>query len=273
MPGLGVFVNIITVLVGGTIGTIAGDRVPLHIREGVVKALGLGTVIIGLSGALSGLGKVDAHGGFLGTYGIIVFAGSLIVGTLIGELARLEYRLERFGEKLSTLVRRIPFFAQASSSKEHANVQEEKNKKNCPDLVEQDVADSPDLVEGFMVASLLFCVGAMTILGSIQDGLGNPQTLFLKALLDGFMALFFASSLGPGVMLSVVPILIIQGGIAALSFVAGAIVPEVAIVGIEMTGGVLIAAVGFNFLLTKRLPVGNMLPAILISAALCWIMG
>jgi len=255
MPGLGTLVNMITILVGGTIGTIAGDRVPTQIREGVVKALGLGTIVIGLSSALGGLAQLNEHGGFLSSYGIIVFAGSLIIGTLIGELMRLEYWLEKFGEMLSTLVRKIPVFAHAGP---HGD--DEKGAKH-------------DLVEGFMVSSLLFCVGAMTILGSIQDGLGNPQTLFLKALLDGFMALFFASTLGPGVLLSIVPIFIIQGGIASVSYMLGAIVPAFVIVGIELTGGVLISAVGFNFLITKRLPVGNMLPAIVIACTVCWLFG
>jgi len=255
LPGLGTLVNMITILVGGTIGTLAGDRVPMRIRDGVVRALGLGTIVIGLASALGAFAQLNEHGGFLTSYGIIVFAGSLIIGTLIGELLRLEYWLEKFGERLSALVRKIPAFAHAGP---HAD----------------DAEEAPrDLVEGFMVSSLLFCVGAMTILGSIQDGLGNPQTLFLKALLDGFMALFFASTLGPGVLLSIVPIFIIQGSIAALSYVLGAIVPAIAIVGIELTGGVLIAAVGFNFLLTKRLPVGNMLPAIIIACAICWIFG
>lgn len=255
LPGLGTLVNMITVLVGGTIGTLAGDRIPMRIRDGVVRALGLGTIVIGLMSAMGALEALGDYGGLLGSYGVIIFAGSLIVGTLIGELARLEYWLERFGEKLSAAVRRVPAFAHAGP---HAD---------------DEKGASHDLVEGFMVSSLLFCVGAMTILGSIQDGLGNPETLFLKSLLDGFMALFLASSLGAGVLLSVVPILIIQGGLAAISFFAGPFVPEIAIVGIELTGGALIAAVGFNFLLTKRLPVGNMLPAIILTSAICWILG
>ena len=254
MPGLGTLVNMITIAIGGTIGAIAGDRFPLRVRDGVVRALGLATVIIGLSITLGALTQLNEEGGFLTKYGVIIFAGSLIVGTLIGELLRLEDWLERFGEVLSAGAHKIPFFAKGGSNSEVA-------------------ADSHDMVEGFMTASLLFCVGAMTILGSIQDGLGNPQTLFLKAMLDGFMALFLASSLGAGVLLSIVPIFIVQGSIALLSFLAGAVVPEVAIIGIELAGGALIAAVGLNFLLSKRLPVGNMLPAIAIAAVLCWILG
>lgn len=255
MPGIGTLINMLTVLIGGTIGTIAGDRFPLRVREGVVQAVGLVTTIIGLSITLTALATLSEQGGFLTSYGIIIFAGSLIIGTLIGELLRLELWLERFGEVLSERVRKIPFFAQSRSGDEDP------------------ATATADMVEGFMASSLLFCVGAMTILGSIQDGLGNPQILFLKALLDGFMALFLASSLGAGVLLSIVPIFIVQGSIALLSFVIGAVVPEIAIIGIEVAGGALITAIGLNFLLSKRLPVGNMLPAIIIASALCWLLG
>jgi len=264
MPGFGVIVNIITVAVGGTIGTIVGDRLPGRVREGVIQAVGLVTVIIGLSTALSAFAELLDHGGFLSKYGIIVFAGSMIVGTLIGELLHLEDWLERFGQALGALARRIPFFAQEP---------EEDVPRRDHDGTSSESRGNRNMIEGFMTASLLFCVGAMTILGSIQDGLGNPQTLLLKALLDGFMALFLASSLGAGVLLSIVPVFVIQGFIAFVSFLVGSIIPPIAIVGIELTGGALIAAVGLNFLLSRRLPLGNMLPAILIACALCWILG
>jgi uncharacterized membrane protein YqgA involved in biofilm formation len=254
MPGIGVLVNMITVAIGGTVGTIAGDRFPMRVREGVVQAVGLVTIVIGLATALGAFGELLDHGGFLSRYGVIVFAGSMIVGTLIGELLHLEDRLERFGEFLGQQARRIPFFAQEQPAIEAGE-------------------GRSTMIEGFMTASLLFCVGAMTILGSIQDGLGDPQLLFLKALLDGFMAMFLASSLGAGVLLSIVPILIIQGFIALFGFFAGQLIPEIALVGIELTGGALITAVGLNFLISKRLPLGNMLPAILIACAVCWICG
>jgi len=264
MPGMGVIVNILTVAVGGTLGTIAGDRFPHRVREGVVQAVGLVTIVIGLATALSAFSELLAYGGVLSKYGIIVFAGSMIVGTFIGELLHLEDRLERFGEKLGSLARKIPFFAR--------DLDEDGSDKTAR-AESTHRGSRSKMIEGFMTASLLFCVGAMTILGSIQDGLGNPQTLYLKALLDGFMALFLASSLGAGVLLSIVPILVIQGFIALVSFLIGSVIPAIAIVGIELTGGALIGAVGLNFLLTKRLPLGNMLPAILIACALCWLLG
>ena len=124
-----------------------------------------------------------------------------------------------------------------------------------------------------MTASLLFCVGAMTVLGSIQDGLGRPATLTLKATLDGFASIALASTLGVGVGLSVIPVVIVQGGIAlGASFMSPLMTPAV-IAGIQCSGGALILAIGLDLAGIKRLPVGNLLPAILIGAVVAGFFG
>jgi uncharacterized membrane protein YqgA involved in biofilm formation len=257
MPGLGTLVNVITVFIGGTIGTLAGGRVSERMHDSVIKAMGLGTLAIGFSSSLGGLAKLGSHPGLLGSYGILVFAGSLLAGTMIGEAARLEFWLEQLGVVLSNLTEKLPL---------------SKNRKT--DSADPAEETQRRFVEGFMSASLIFCVGALTIVGSIQDGLGNPNMTFLKALLDGVMSLFLASTFGVGVVLSALSVFVVQGAIALLSFCVGAVIPDIAIVGIEAVGGALVAGVGWNFLLpNKRLPLGNMLPALFLAFALCWMLG
>ena len=170
----------------------------------------------------------------------------LVIGSLIGEGLRIEYWLERFGQVLQEAAYKAPVLA--------------------PGRADQPGEKGHTLVEGFVTASLLFCVGAMTVLGSIQDGLGDPSLLYLKALLDGIASIALATTLGAGVGLSVIPIIIIQGGIAAGAHsVESFMTPEV-IASIQAVGGALILAIGFDLAGVKRLPVGNMLPAILVGA-------
>lgn len=250
MPGIGVIVNVATVFVGTALGLMFGGLIPERMRETAFRAIGLGTLTIGFSMSLGGMRSMGAADGALGTYSALVFVGSLVVGALVGEALRIEYWLERFGRMLQDLAYRMPWLAPTPKS----------------------AADEPGekghtLVEGFVTASLLFCVGAMTVLGSIQDGLGDPSTLYLKATLDGFASIALASTLGVGVGLSIIPIAIIQGGIALMAANLEGVTPE-SVAAIEAVGGALIAAIGLDLSGIKRLPVGNMLPAIFIAMAL-----
>jgi uncharacterized membrane protein YqgA involved in biofilm formation len=142
----------------------------------------------------------------------------------------------------------------------------------APGKVDQPGEKGHTLVEGFVAASLLFCVGAMTVLGSLQDGLGDPSLLYLKALLDGIASMALATTLGAGVGLSVIPILLIQGGIVlAATGVEPYITPAV-VASIEAVGGALILAIGLDLAQIKRLPVGNMLPSVFLAAFLALIL-
>jgi uncharacterized membrane protein YqgA involved in biofilm formation len=250
VPGLGVIVNVVTVLVGTVIGLAFGRLIPERMRETSFRAIGLATFIIGIAMAIGGMGALGKAGGTLGRYSSLVFVGALVLGALIGEALRIEYWLERFGEWLQHLATDIPWLAAPA----------------------EPATDSPaekghTLVEGFVTASLLYCVGAMTVLGSIQDGLGDPRTLYLKAVLDGIASIALASTLGVGVGLSVIPILLIQGSIALAASGLGSASPQL-IASIEAVGGALIAAIGMDLTGIKRLPVGNMLPAIFVAMAL-----
>lgn len=250
----GVILNILTILAGTALGLLFGKAIHDKYRSIAFKAMGLSTFIIGASmsiGGLADMGKTK-----LGSYSAIVMVGALVIGSLLGELIGIEYWLERFGGWLQDLSYRVPWFAP----------------------VPQEAGDEPGekghtLVEGFVSASLLFCVGAMTVLGSIQDGLGDHTLLYLKSLLDGFAALFLATTLGVGVGLSTIPVLVIQGGIALSAHAIAPYMTGAVISAITCVGGALILCIGLDLSGIKRLPVGNMLPAIVLGAVVAGVLG
>lgn len=251
MPGAGVIINIVAVLVGTAIGLVFGRLISERFRSIVFSAIGLAVIVIGASIALGGLADLGASD--LGAYAALVLVGSLVAGSLLGEALRIEYWLERFGHWLQQRAGKMPSLSPGKST--------EPGEKGHT------------LVEGFVTASLLYCTGAMTVLGSIQDGLGDPSLLSLKALLDGVASIPLAAALGAGVGLSVIPIAIMQGGIAlGASFVQPFMTPAV-IAAIEAIGGALILAIGLDLSGIKRLPVGNMLPAVFVGALLAGLWG
>ncbi len=249
MPGIGVVANVVAVFVGTAIGLVFGGLIPERMRETTFRAIGIAVLVIGFGMSIGGIGDMGQAAGVLGRYSALVFVGSLVIGALIGEALRIEYWLERFGKWLQDVAYRMPWLAPTAKS----------------------ASDEPGergrtLVEGFVTASLLYCVGAMTVLGSIQDGLGDPSTLYLKAMLDGLASIALASTLGAGVGLSVIPILIVQGAIALTASGLAGVTPEM-IAAIEAAGGALIAAIGLDLTGIKRLPVGNMLPGVFVAMA------
>jgi uncharacterized membrane protein YqgA involved in biofilm formation len=251
VPGLGVIVNVVAIVVGTAIGLVFGGLIHDRMRDTAFRAIGLSTIVIGAGMAIGGLNTLGKS--HMGDYAPLVLVGALVLGGIIGEALRIEYYLEQFGHWLQGLAGKMPFLAPTPKT-------DEPNAKGHT------------LVEGFVTASLLFCVGAMTVLGSIQDGLGNPSTLYLKATLDGVASIALASTLGVGVGLSILPVIVIQGGIAlGASSMRGVVTPEV-IAAIQATGGALILGIGFDLAGIKRLPVGNLLPSILLAAlAAVWL--
>ncbi len=250
MPGFGVIVNVVAIVAGTIIGLVFGGLITERLRQTAFKAIGLSTIVIGAGMAIGGL--VDLGGSTTGDYAPLVLVGSLVVGGIIGEALRIEDGLERFGAWLQDVAHKMPFFEPTGEGPN---------------------GEGHTLVEGFVTASLLFCVGAMTVLGSIQDGLGDPSTLYLKAALDGVAAVALASTLGIGVGLSIVPVIVIQGGIALGAGSLQPIITAEVIHGIQAAGGALILGIGFDLTGIKRLPVGNLLPAIVIAAAASWFLG
>lgn len=251
MPGIGVIANIAAVLAGTAVGLLFGRLISERFRSIAFAAIGLAVIVIGGAIALGGL--ADLGQTRLGDYAALVLVGALVVGSLIGEALRIEYWLERFGKWLQQVTYKTPMLS--------------------PGRADQPGEKGHTLVEGFVTASLLFCTGAMTVLGSLQDGLGDPSLLLLKALLDGVAAIALATTLGAGVGLSVIPILVLQGGIALGAGVLEPYITPAVIASIEAIGGALILAIGLDLTQIKRLPVGNMLPAVFLGAALALLLG
>jgi hypothetical protein len=232
MPLTGTLINVAAVLAGTLTGTLLGDRLPERLRETVMHALGLVVLAVGMDGGLAAFRPPLST---LTRASVLLVLASVLVGGIIGELLRIEDRLNALGDRLK---RRF-----ANDHEHHAR-----------------------FTEGFVIASLVFCVGPMAILGSIQDGLtGDYQLLAVKSLLDGFAALAFASALGWGVGFSILPILIYQGSITlAASGLSDAFTPEV-VAGVTAAGGILILGIGLRLLELKQVRVGNLLPALVLA--------
>ncbi len=228
---IGTIINAITVLIGGTLGVLLGNRFPTRMQETIFATLGLFTLSIGMASALV-------------TKNPLIVLGSLLVGALLGEALRLDKRLEQFGDWLRKL-----FIKDGNSS------------------------DSARFVEGFVTASLIFCVGPLTIQGAIEDGLtGDFTKLAIKAMLDGFAALAFATTLGPGVIASVIVIVIFQGGLSLLAGMGTNVFTEPMITELTATGGVILLAIGLRLLELKQIRAANLLPAIFIAPIAIFIM-
>lgn len=233
---VGTFINIITVLIGGALGLAFGARLPDRVRQTVVAGLGLFTAAIGI--------KL-----FLSTENEIIVLGSLLVGGLLGEWWGIEEGLRNLGAWLEKRFTRPGTAPQGVAE------------------VDSPVERGSRFIRGFLTASLVFCIGPMTILGSIQDGLtGDYNLLAIKSVLDGFAALAFASSLGIGVLFSTLVILVYQGGISLLAAQASALISDPMMAEMTAVGGVLLLGISVSSLLEIRpIRVGNFLPALVIA--------
>lgn len=269
-PGIGTAVNVATVLIGSSLGLLLGARLPTRTRDTVTDALGLVTLLIGaLSAAEVGSAALAAAVG--SSAPVLIVLGALLLGGIAGSLLDIEARLEDFGGWLRTRLSR------RGGVRRHvpAGTFTEDLTANLPagslsaDLAYREQAARERFIEGFVTASLIFCVGPLTILGSLSDGLGRgPDQLMLKAALDGFASIAFAASLGAGVMASVVAIVVVQGSLTLVGVLVGGVLPEAYIAAITATGGLLLLGVGLRLLQIKAVPVGNLLPALLVAPAL-----
>jgi len=170
---------------------------------------------------------------------LMVVIGSLILGGLLGEALAIEQRLQAFGERL-----------------------------------QERFSGMGKVGEGFVTASLLYCVGAMAIMGALQDGTGNePTILYAKSVLDGVASVALASTLGIGVLFSIVPLALYQGSITWGAGLASTVLSEPVVIEMNAVGGLLIAAIALDLLDIKRLPVANLLPAVFVCVGLMWSFG
>ncbi len=234
MPISGTLLNVLTVLVGGTMGLLLGGRLPERFHSIIFNGLGLATLLIGVQNALT-------------TGNVLVLLGGILVGGLIGEWLRLDYHLDNLG---SYLQKRL-----AGSS---------------------DRKGSATFSEAFVTSSLIFCVGPLTILGSIQNGISGDITfLAIKSMLDGFAAFAFAATLGWGVLVSAVTVLVYQGGLSLVAWLAMSGVPgrdNPYIVEMTAAGGLIIIGVGLRLLNIKELKLANYLPALAVAPAIVWVL-
>jgi uncharacterized membrane protein YqgA involved in biofilm formation len=254
----GTVINVVAIVVGSGLGVLAGSRLPEQVRETVLHCLGLFTVVLGISAAFSAFSGPlpDA----LGRAGVLVVLGSLLVGGIVGELLDLDGRLQRLGERVQAAVVRTPAPVLGSPVGRPVDWEEP---LAAPTV---DGGGGSRFAEGFVLASLVYCVGPLTILGSIQDGLtGDYQLLAVKAVLDGFASLAFASALGIGVALSAVPVLLVQGTIALSAGLLDRVLDDAMIAAMDGVGGLLVLGIGLRLLELKAIRLANLLPGLLIA--------
>lgn len=233
---MGFIINIVTVLMGSTLGILLGNRLPERVRETVLHGLGLATL------GYASISIVDALATQQnGAVKFLVVLFSLVLGGISGELLDLDGLLSRFGAMLERRIGRRRGTPQSSDG-------------------------TARFVRGYVTASLLFCIGPMTFLGSIQDGLrGDMSLIVIKSALDLFSSLAYASTLGVGVAFSALSILVIQGGLTAGASAAQALFSPVVVALLSATGALLVLGIGLNLLEIKKIRLANFLPALLLA--------
>ena len=234
MIGLGTIVNALAVVVGAVLGMVFHGGLKERFQSIVMKAIGLSVIFIGISGAVENMLVVtDSEVATTGTMEMII---AMVIGGILGEWIDIEKRMEQFGEFLKRKVK----------------------SKN-----------DPLFVEGFVSSSLIICIGAMAVVGAIQDGIYQDRTmLYAKAVLDFVIVMVLASSYGKGVAFSALPLFVYQGLITLCAGLIEPLLNETMLKNLSITGSVLICGVGLNIGFGKQVKVGNLLPALLVAVLL-----
>ncbi len=224
MIGLGTLINTATVLIGGTVGIAMGDRIPDRVRLIVVQVIGMVTIGLGLSDLLK-------------THNMVFPLLGMVFGAVIGEVLRIEDRLEGIGEVIR---------------KRFAKRQ-----------------DPGPFISGFVTATLLFCIGPLTILGAIQDASGEtPQLYIIKGTLDGFMSVIFGAIHGVGVLFSAVSVFVVQGTLTLFGTQLDSLLNDRMRIELFATGGLAVMAIGLNLLDIKKIRLGSLLPGLIMTPVL-----
>lgn len=230
MIGLGTIINTVAVVAGGLLGLLLKNGIAKRFEKILMQALGLATIFIGIGGVLKYMLVVE--NGSIDTRGTMLLIFSLVIGCVLGQLLDIESKMETLGSKLKAAVR---------------------------------IKNDNRFVEGFVTASLIVCVGAMAIVGAMQDGLsGDSSMLIAKALLDFALVAILASTYGVGPLFSAIPIFVYQGAITVIAALFGAVIHDTLIEKLSFVGSALIFCVGVNLVREKTFRVANMLPALLI---------
>ena len=231
MPGLGTIINVAAILLGGLLGLSCGRLLKKESQDTLCKACGVCTLFLGIAGAMEGMLSIS-DGKIASGHSMLVIL-CLALGSLLGELLRLEDRFEGLGVWLRE---------KTGSAKDTR------------------------FVDAFVTASLTVCIGAMAIVGSIQDGINHdPSVLAAKAVLDLIIIMVMTGSMGKGCIFSALPVAVLQGGITALSGLLRPLLTGSAMANLSLVGSVLIFCVGVNLVWGKQLKVANMLPSVLFA--------
>jgi len=238
MIGLGTLINAGAIAAGGLLGLFGGRLIKPRVQEGLNMACGISVLFIGMAGALAGMLKLGADG--LTSVNAMLVVGCLALGTLLGELVNIEDAFTRFGEWLKI---------RTGNARDHG------------------------FVDAFVTASLTVCIGAMAIVGSIQDGItGDFSVLATKAVLDLIIVMVMTCSMGKGCVFSAIPVFILQGSITLLARLIKPLMTEDALINISFIGSILIFCVGLNLVWGKKVRVANMLPALVFAVAAAFLL-
>ncbi len=237
MIGLGTILNSAAIVAGGLVGHFTGKLFRQEQQDALTKACGISVVFIAIAGAMQGMLRVDGASLLSGRSMLVVLC--LALGTVIGELIGIERGFERFGAWLK---------------------------------VKTGNSGDRQFVDAFVTASLTVCIGAMAIVGAIQDGItGDFSTLAVKAVLDFIIVAVMTSSLGKGCAFSAIPVLVFEGAVTLLARLVSPVMTDAAVANLSLVGAVLIFCVGVNLVWDKRIRVANMLPAVLLAVGAAYL--
>lgn len=231
MHGLGTIINVTCIIAGGLLGALFGGKLDERMQETLMAIMGLAIIFVGVSGCLQEM--LSVADGALTTSGSLMMIVSLAAGAVTGEIIDIQGAIERFGAWL-------------------------RNKSgNAGDLA---------FINAFVTASCTVCIGAMAIIGAIEDGVsGDYSILVAKSLLDAVVIMIMTASMGRGCVFAAVPVAILQGSITMIAFLSGSFVTDTMLSYISLVGSILIACVGLNLIRERQIRVANLLPALIVA--------
>lgn len=238
MPFLGTIINFVGVIIAGVLGALVKRGVPKRITDTVIYAIGACVIFIGIDGTLEAAPIISATD-YNGLAKILIMIISMALGALIGELIDFDKLITRLGDRLEAKFAR-----------------------------DADESQKGNFAKGFVSCSILFCVGAMAVNGGIEDGMGNPEVLIAKTVIDCISCFLMASTLGIGCAFSAAVVLVYQGAFALLGMLLSSVIPASTITYMSVTGSLIIVLIGTNMLGMTKIKTANLTPAIFLPLAL-----
>lgn len=243
MPGIGTVINVACIIAGGLVGLLGRSLITQRLQDALIKSCGAAVLFVGIAGALQHMltARIAADGSVvIESGGTMMLVASLAVGCVLGEAADLDRRFEDLGVWLRD---------KTGSS------------------------GDATFVDGFVTASLTVCIGAMAIVGAIQDGLAaDPSTLVLKGALDAIIVCAMSASMGRGCLFSALPVAVLQGAVTALATLLQPIMTQAALANLSLVGSILVFCVGVNLIWPRTFKPANMLPAVIVAVICAFVM-